>query len=923
MRLPLAPVRERVDRDTDHMHPTMHPTMHPNMHTSTRITASAVFGCVLALATTASLSAQNFVHFESPHVHPLERTPDGTRLLAVNTADGRLEVFDVLASSPYLRHAGSIAVGIEPVSVRARSSTEAWVVNHVSDSISVVNLSTMSVRATVLTGDEPCDVVFAGKLGRAFVSCSQVNRLEVYDPANLAAAPASIAIAGEDPRALATDGTRVYAAIFESGNDTTVIPETRVSTASMNPYPGDPNPPPNAGSGFSPALAAGLPTSPRAGLIVRKDAAGTWRDVNGTAWTSAVTWNLTGNDVAVVNANTLSTTYAKGFMTMPAALAVAPDGRVVAVGTESKNEIRFEPNLKSIFARSEAAVLPAGGATVTSRGDLNPHLNYAIKSIPMLQRMLSVGEPRGVVVSADGTRAYATGLGSANVVAFNLSNYARLDLGTVGEGPTGIVLDAESSRLYTLNRFDGTISVVDESSLDELAQIGVYDPTPAVVELGRPFLYDTHLASGLGQVSCGSCHTDARMDQLSWDLGDPSGQMKVFNESCNLGLPGQGGACGNWHPMKGPMATQTLVGLAGTEPFHWRGDRNDFSQFAHTASALLGGDGDFSATEMARMEAYLNSISFPPNPNRNLDGSLKTSLAGGNPVTGQTLFNSGNLDFVQCVTCHTIPTGGSSQIISGNLLQEPQMMKVPHLRNMLEKTGFDSLTSTSNTRGFGFTHDGAVPTLFEFFKLTVFNFASGTTGDQQRRDVSAFMLSWDTGTHASVGAQATMGGSNPNGATRRNQLVSIANAGSAQLVAKAVLNGVERGYLYQSGSFQTDVSGTTTTLAALDALATATTAVTYTLVPNGTGLRAIDRDGDGFRDGDERAQCSDPADPASIPGGTCRADIANNDDVIDASDLAMLLSSWGAAGGPADIDCDGIVGGSDLAALLGTWGTCP
>ena len=47
------------------------------------------------LATTASLSAQNFVHFESPHVHPLERTPDGTRLLAVNTADGRLEVFDV------------------------------------------------------------------------------------------------------------------------------------------------------------------------------------------------------------------------------------------------------------------------------------------------------------------------------------------------------------------------------------------------------------------------------------------------------------------------------------------------------------------------------------------------------------------------------------------------------------------------------------------------------------------------------------------------------------------------------------------------------------------------------------------------------------------------------------------------------------
>jgi YVTN family beta-propeller protein len=887
---------------------------------------------LLAFSTAACVAlpaaAQNFVHFESPHVHPLERTPDGMRLLAVNTADGRLEVFDILATAPYLRAAGSIAVGVEPVSVRARTANEAWVVNHVSDSVSVVDLTTMSVKSTILTGDEPCDVVFAGKLGRAFVSCSQVNRLEVYDPANLLAAPTQIPIVGEDPRALATDGTRVYAAIFECGNDSTVIPETRVSTASMNPYAGDPNPPPNSGNSFSPPLTSGLPTSPRAGLIVRKDAAGVFRDVNNQAWTSAVTWNLTGNDVAVVNANSLSTTYAKGFMTTPAALAIAPDGRVVAVGTESKNEIRFEPNLKSIFVRSEAAVLPAGGATASSRGDLNPHLNYTVRSIPMLQRMLAIGEPRGVVVSSDGTKAYATGLGSGNIVAFNLSNYARLGLGSVGEGPTGIVLDPTAARLYTLNRFDGSISVVEESSLSEIAQVGFYDPTPTVVRNGRPFLYDTHLASGLGQASCGSCHTDARMDQLSWDLGDPSGAMKVFNESCNLGLPGQGDACGNWHPMKGPMATQTLVGLAGSEPFHWRGDRNDFQQFAHTASALLGGDGDFSAAEMTRLENYLNSISFPPNPNRNLDGSLKTSLAGGNPVTGQTLFNTGNLDFVQCVTCHTVPTGGSSQIISGNLLQEPQMMKVPHLRNMLEKTGFDSLTSSTNTRGFGFTHDGATPTLFDFFKLTVFNFASGAAGDQQRRDVTAFMLSWDTGTHASVGAQATMGGPTPNGSARRNQLVNIANAGSAQLIAKAVIGDVERGYKWhdefdQAGSFQTDVAGQKTTLAALDALAASGTVVTYTLVPNGTGQRAIDRDGDGFLDGDERAGCSDPADPTSVPGSPCRADIANNDDTIDAADLATLLSAWGSTDPSVDLDCDGTIGGSDLAVLLSSWGPCP
>jgi YVTN family beta-propeller protein len=887
----------------------------------TRCTSLVVLATALSSAPLHAQTGSAFVHFESPHVHPLELTPDGARVLAVNTVDARLEVFDVLPSAPFLRHAGSVVVGLEPVTVRARGNGEAWVVNHISDSISVVDLATLSVKATLLTGDEPCDVVFAGARERAFVTVSQLNRIEVYNPASLASAPTVINIAGEDPRALVTDGTYVYAAIFECGNDSTVIPETRVSTASMNPYPGDPNPPPNAGNAFSPPLTPGLPPSPRAGLIVRKDAAGVWRDVNNANWNSAVTWNLNGNDVAVINANTLGTTYAKGFMTTPMALGMAPDGRVIAVGTEARNEVRFESNLRSRFIRSEVAVLPAAGALTSARGDLNPHLNDAQSTIPPLQRMLSIGDPRGVAVSADGSRAYATGLGSSNLVAFSMANFARVGLCNVGEGPTGIVLDAARGRLLTLNRFGGSISVVDESSLTHLGDVRFFDPTPQFIRNGRPLLFDTHATSGLGQASCASCHVDARMDQLSWDLGEPAGQVKLFNEVCNLGLPAQLGSCGNWHPMKGPMATQTLIGLEGQEPFHWRGDRNNFAEFAHTATALLGADSDFTATEMNRMEAYLASIDFPPNPNRNLDGSLRTALAGGNPVTGEQLFNTGNLDFVQCVTCHTMPTGGTSSIISGNLLAEPQAMKVPHLRNMLEKTGFDALTAPANNRGFGFTHDGAVPTLFDFFKLTVFNFAQGAAGDQQRRDVSAFMLSFDTGTHASVGAQATMGGATPNGAARRNQLVTIANAGKSELTARALTAGAERSYLLQAGVFQSDIAGETTTLAALDSLAAKGAVVTYTLVPNGTGLRALDRDGDGFRDGDERAACSDPADPFSRPDGTCRFDLAGDPFTLDAQDLAILLNNWGAAGA-GDLNCDGIVGGQDLAILLNAWGPC-
>src|SRR5262249_8743942 len=105
-------------------------------------------------------SAQTFVNWENPHVHPLDMTPDGTRPLAVNAADDRLEVFDTTGSS--LVHLYDVPVGLDPVSVRARTNDEVWVVNHISDDASVVKLSTRNVIATVKTDDEPADVVFAG-----------------------------------------------------------------------------------------------------------------------------------------------------------------------------------------------------------------------------------------------------------------------------------------------------------------------------------------------------------------------------------------------------------------------------------------------------------------------------------------------------------------------------------------------------------------------------------------------------------------------------------------------------------------------------------------------------------------------------------------------------------------------------------------
>lgn len=72
-----------------------------------------------------------------------------------------------------------VPVGLEPVSVNPLNNDEAWVVNEVSDSVSVVSVSRGIVTDTLQAKDEPADVVFAA--GRAFVSCSRNNLIRVFD----------------------------------------------------------------------------------------------------------------------------------------------------------------------------------------------------------------------------------------------------------------------------------------------------------------------------------------------------------------------------------------------------------------------------------------------------------------------------------------------------------------------------------------------------------------------------------------------------------------------------------------------------------------------------------------------------------------------------------------------------------------------
>src|SRR5262249_41580842 len=186
------------------------------------------------------------------------------------------------------------------------------------------------------------------------------------------------------------------------------------------------------------------------------------------------------------------------------------------------------------------------------------------------------------------------------------------------------------------------------------------------------------------------------------------------------------------------------------------------------------------------------------------DGSRANSL----PLVPHGVSDA--VPFVPCGRCHMLNSGTSKRITPGAQLTETQGIKVPQLRNLLEKTGFDK-NSLANNRGFGFGHDGSFATIDEFLHFDVFDFEKIPDGETKRRDIISFLMSFNTDTHAGVGYQITLDGGNktdPATLAQLDLMRSLADAKQVGLVVHGRVGGVDRGYAYLgNGVFQSDKAG--------------------------------------------------------------------------------------------------------------------
>jgi YVTN family beta-propeller protein len=815
--------------------------------------------------------------------------------LVTNTPANCLEIYAV--EGDQFRLEATVMVGMEPVAVAFADVGEAWVVNHLSDSVSIVDLTGIPrVTKTLQVGDEPRDIVFAGPdRGRAFITAAYrgqnrpgfspedltrpgIGRADVwvYDRASIDQSLngnplAVVKLFADSPRALAVspDGTTVYAAAFLSGNGSTTLSQDVVK-------------------GNKPAPDSNVEgeEQPDTGLIVRKRN-GRWLDEAGTDWSGAVPFDLPDLDVYAINAMAPVpgvTRRVGGVGTVLFNLAVNPvSGELYVSNLEALNHIRFEgpgetaTTVRGHIAESRISVVSDSGVI---NNHLNEHVDFDVEEgtvYPPSVVQKSLSQPTAMVVSPDGARLYLAAFGSQTVAAIptedlHTGSYqanTALQVETPGGGPSGLVLSSDGRRLVVYTRFDNAISLWDTANGNLLDHRSLFSPESARIVSGRRFLYDARETSANGTSACSSCHIFGDMDQLAWDLGNPDAAMEP---NPNQYVPRSPKTTLNFHPMKGPMTTQTLRGIVDSGPQHWRGDRTGqhretvngvlesveaaaFKEFNPAFVGLVGRAKELPAQDMQLFTDFAMALTPPPNPVRQLNNALTQAQARGR----DTYFNIDDITGIgSCNHCHSLDpvqrqfgTGGLMSFEGAGIAEN---FKVPHFRNAYAKVGMfgtsgvlgDGSYQGNQIKGFGYLHDGSIATLLDFFASSTFQFPAPEA--QNQADIVRFVMVADSNMAPIVGQQVTVDARAGAAVLARLDLLerraSITEPRpECDLIARGVLDALRYSALRQDDGRYLDTDGATRDGSEVRSEAMmAGNVLTFSCVPPGSGERlALDR----------------------------------------------------------------------------------
>ena len=599
--------------------------------------------------------------FVSPHAAPIAVSRG--RVFVVNTPSDTVDVLDAARRQILAR----IRVGVDPVSIAVRpDAKEIWVSNHVSDSVSVIDIvpesaTYLEVVATVqdidaksktTRFDEPVGIAFASN-EKAYVALSSENEIAVVDVATRAVKK-RLKITAQDPRAIVVRGERLYVIPFESNNKTQLSGGTGKIDGELVTF-----------NAHEHSIANNNVLSLGHVVDIVKHPKVPDRDLYVFD---------TRTDELVETVDTLGT--------LLYGLAVDSKGRVFVAQTDARNEINGRAGTKKHgLAELENRAFLNRVTCVDFRGDeASTPKFFDLEPLPPMQPEAgtALATPFAIEVSADDRTLVVSAAGSDKLFTVDASSGEILGRVDVGAVPRGIALESTESgelhRAWVLNAVANTVSLVDVSDRTQpriVDTIELEDPTHAAVKRGR-IAFNTAAASTTETFSCASCHPDGHTDQLLWVLKTPvvTGGNQIM-----------------------PRSTMPIRGLRDTAPFHWDGIPGDpyggnNSANIHgsdepnssvddpasttrnlidggiAATMSLAGDktvndegkaGALSAAERDDMATFLLSVPYPPAQKRAYD-----NVVSARALEGFKLFHiDGDLDGKPrpnvCGNCHRMP----------------------------------------------------------------------------------------------------------------------------------------------------------------------------------------------------------------------------------------------------------------------------
>lgn len=182
--------------------------------------------------------------------------------------------------------------------------------------------------------------------------------------------------------------------------------------------------------------------------------------------------NTGSNSISVINtaSNTVTSTIPLGFS--PAGICISPNGRKLYVTNQANNSVRVINTLTNEVITN----IPVGdepkGITITPNGKKIYVTNFVGGTISVIDSLtnavsatiLYFGFPSGICMHPDGTKAYATNSGNGVARINTATDYIEYTL-TVPDYTNQVAISASGTRMCSISGLNNSATIIDPSPI--------------------------------------------------------------------------------------------------------------------------------------------------------------------------------------------------------------------------------------------------------------------------------------------------------------------------------------------------------------------------------------------------------------------------------------------------------------------------